>query len=126
MTRKFCPDYGALSTPKGYLPMHAWFADDKLKVTLFKGERLYFPTAAAARQAAKDFVTEQINGRDRAQTIKVERDPLADEAAAYLARRERAEAEERARVFGEAAPSTVFPGKGRPPVKVETRRRRVA
>lgn len=126
MSRKFCPDYGALPTRQGYLPMHAWFADEKLKVTTFKGERKYFQTAAAARQAAKDFVTEQINGRDRAEQVEAQHDPLEDEFQDFLARREQQAAEERARVFGSAAPTIVYPGKGKPPVVVEVKRRRVA
>jgi hypothetical protein len=126
VTRKFCPDYGALPTRLGYLPMHAWFADEKLKVTTFKGERRYFPTAADARQAAKDFVTEQINGRDRAERVEVQHDPLEDEFQDFVLRREQKAAEERARVFGTAGPATIYPGKGKPPVAVEIKRRRVA
>ncbi|MEO3387341.1 hypothetical protein [Mesorhizobium sp. CAU 1741] len=124
MTRKFCPDYGALPTHLGYRPMHAWFADEKLKLTTFKDGPRYFGTFGEARQAAKDFVTQHINGRDRSESIEIPHDPLIDEVQEFITRRAQEEAEERARVFGDAGPSTIYPGHGRPAVVVEMRRRR--
>lgn len=126
MSRLFCPDYGALPTPRGYRPMHSWFADEKLRLTVFKDGPRYFPTAAAARQAAKDYVTGIINGRDRAEKIETPADPLEQEIADFLARREQAAAEERERIFGSEGPSMVYPGKGKAPVMVERKRRRAA
>src|SRR5690606_27146326 len=103
MTRKFCPDYGALATHRGYRPMHSWFVGQPLMITVFKDGPKYFPTSGQAREAAKEFVASKINGRDRAEMIEPEAaDPLQAEIEDFLRNREaRAEAEKRA-VFGDA------------------------
>jgi hypothetical protein len=118
MSRMFSPDYGALSTKHGYRPMHSWFADEKLKLTPIKSGPTHFPTFSQARAFAKEYVAQQINGRDRSIVIDV--DPaIPDFLDPEAWNRERAarQAEEQQGAFG-----TVFVR--HKPVKVEHVKRR--
>lgn len=124
---EYFPEHMALACRGGYRAAFRLFSGSPVKYVSKNGEPLVYATEGDAKAAARECLARVLNPPIRAEKIEaVGHDPLEGEFQEFLARREQAAAEERARVFGQAGPATIYPGKGRPPVKVETRRRRVA
>lgn len=123
---EYFPEHMALACRGGYRAAFRLFSASPVRYVSKDGLPLVFATEAEAKAAARECLSRVLNPPIRAEKIEDQNNPLEEEFQDFISRREREAAEERARVFGQAGPATIYPGKGRPPVKVETRRRRVA
>lgn len=124
---EYFPEHMAISCRGGYRAAFRLFSGSPVKYVSKDGLPLVFPSEGEAKAAARECLKRVLNPPIRAEQIEAPRaNPLEEEFQEFLARREQEAAEERARVFSYAAPATIYPGKGKPPVVVETRRRRVA
>jgi hypothetical protein len=123
---EYFPEHMALACRGGFRAAFRLFSGSPVKYVNKSGQPLVFATESEARTAARECLARVLNPPIRSEMIEPPvHDPIEDEFRDFLARREQAAAEERARVFS-AAPATIYPGKGRPPVVVEVKRRRVA
>lgn len=121
MTKAFLPEYSQMPVGSRYRPLFRLFAGEAWKFVRKDGQPIECDTAIQAVDAAKECVKRILNPVIRSEQIEAPAyDALADEAAAFLARRDQEVAEERAR-FG--AMSTVFLRSGKQ-VPVEVKRRR--
>lgn len=122
MTKAFLPEYGQMPYGDKYRPLFRLFADENWRFVRKDGQPVECDTAGQAVEAAKECVKRILNPVIRSEEIEAPaNDALADEAAAFLARRDQEAEEEKARVF--ASMSTVFLRSGKQ-VPVETKRRR--
>lgn len=123
---EYFPEHMALACRGGFRAAFRLFSGSPLKYVNKSGLPLVFATEAEAKAAARECLSRVLNPPIRAEKIEEPHNPIEEEFQDFISRREKEAAEERARVFGEVGPATIYPGKGRPPVKVETKRRRVA
>lgn len=122
MTKAFLPEYGQMPYGDKYRPLFKLFADENWRFVRKDGQPVECDTAGQAIDVAKECVKRILNPVIRSEEIETPANhQLADEAAAFLARRDQEAEEEKARVF--AAMSTVFL-KGGKQVAVERVRRR--
>lgn len=125
MTKEFLPEYSQMPYGSRYRPLFRLFAGENWKFVRKDGQPVECDTATQAAAVAKECLTRILNPAIRsehAETAPVP-DALADEVAAFLARREQEAEHEKVRVFGDVGPSTVFLRGGRQ-VQVEHKRRR--
>jgi hypothetical protein len=124
---EYFPEHMAISCRGGFRAAFRLFSGAPVRYVSKDGQPLVYPTEGEAKAAARECLARVLNPPIRAEKIEPPApDPLESEYKEFLTRREQEAAEERARVFGSAAPTKFYPGKGRAPVVVETRRRRVA
>lgn len=115
---EYFPEHMAIQCRGGYRAAFRLFLNSPIKYVRKNGEPLVFPTKDEAKSAARETLRRVLNPPIRSEQIEAPvNDALADEAAAFLARRDQEVAEERAK-FG--AMSTVFL-KGGKTVAVEHR-----
>lgn len=121
MTKAFLPEYGQMPYGDKYRPLFRLFADENWRFVRKDGQPVECDTAGQAIEVAKECVKRILNPVIRSEEIEAPaNDALADEAAAFLARRDQEAEGERAKF---AAMSTVFL-KGGKQVAVERVRRR--
>ena len=123
MSKTFLPEWGQMPDGVMYRPIFKLFAGDDWKMVLVNKQPVKCATAGQAIAAAKEHVESILNPKIRSEQIEmIDADVLGIEE--WRQRREQEASEERERVFGGNVPATIFPGRGRPPVAVEYRRRR--
>lgn len=120
----FLPDYGTLSVNGRYRPTFKLFDTDGWRPVMQGKAHVEFDTQEEARSEAKACVKRILNPKIEAEQMEAKtaaEDVLGVEA--WRCQRDRAAAEERSRVFGDAPLSVVRDRRGRE-VPVEVRRAR--